>query len=100
MSGSLYGLERETAHRHTSQAVAAISLIVFLAVAELVLIVFLAPNMPAFSLLVTPTLNPLITTTSTIPPELLATIGVITPVSTPTASNSRMYPWSNYDHFT
>jgi hypothetical protein len=92
MSGSLFGLERETAHRHTSQAVATVSLVVFLGVAELVLIVFLAPNMPAFSLLVTPTLNPLITTTSTIPPELLATIGVITPLSTLTPQTAGCIP--------
>lgn len=92
MRGSLFGLERETAHRHTSQAVAALSLVVFLGVAELVLIIFLAPNMPAFSLLVTPTLNPLTTTTGTIPPELLETIGVRTPLSTPTPQSTGCIP--------
>ncbi len=91
-SESLYGLERETAHRHTSQAVAALSLIVFLAIAELVLTVFLAPNLPALSLLVTPTMNPLITPTNTIPPELLATLGVLTPMSTPTAQTIGCIP--------
>jgi len=92
MGESLYGLERETAHRHTSQAVAALSLIVFLAIAELVLTVFLAPNLPALSLLVTSTMNPLITPTNTFPPELLATIGVLTPVSTPTAQTTGCIP--------
>jgi hypothetical protein len=92
MGESLYGLERETAHRHTSQAVAALSLIVLLALAELVLTVFLAPNLPASSLLVTPTMNPLITPTITIPPELLATIGVLTPESTPTAQTTGCIP--------
>ncbi len=92
MGESLYGLERETAHRHTSQAVAALSLIVFLAIAELVLTVFLAPNLPAISLLVTPTMNPLITPTNTIPPELLATLGVLTPVSTPTSQTTGCIP--------
>jgi hypothetical protein len=92
MGESLYGLERETAHRHTSQAVAALSLIVLLAIAELVLTVFLAPNLPAISLLVTPTMNPLITPTITIPPELLATIGVLTPESTPTAQTTGCIP--------
>ncbi len=82
MKASLFGLERETAHRHISQAVAAVSLVIFLGMAELVLIAFLSPNMPAYSLLVTPTLNPLMTTTATIPPELLATIGVTSPLST------------------
>ncbi len=82
INGSLFGLERETSHRHTSQAVAAVSIVIFLGVAELVLIVFLGPNMPASSLLVTPTLNPLTTTTGTIPPGLLATIGAASPLST------------------
>jgi hypothetical protein len=73
MGASVFGLERETAQRHTSQGIVAISLVVFLGLAEMVLIVFLAPNMPAFSLLDTPTLNPLVTTTGTLPPGLLAT---------------------------
>jgi hypothetical protein len=81
MGGSLFGLEKATAHHHTSQSVAAISLVIFLAIAELVLIVFLAPNVPAFSLLITPTMNPLYTPTSTISPGLMATISVTTPLS-------------------
>ncbi|HEX7542232.1 MAG TPA: hypothetical protein VF352_08885 [Anaerolineales bacterium] len=92
MGESLYGLERETARRHTSQAIAALSLIVFLAIAELVLTVFLAPNLPALFLLVTPTINPLTTPTYTIPPELLATIGVLTPEATPTAQTTGCIP--------
>ncbi len=92
MGESVYGLEREAAHRHTSQAVAALSLIVFLAIAELVLTVFLAPNLPAISLLATPTMNPLITPTNTIPPELLATIGILTPEPTPTAQTTGCIP--------
>jgi hypothetical protein len=82
MSGSLFGLELESAHRHTSQAIAAVSIVIILGVAELVLIVFLAPNVPALSLLVTPTLNPLTTTTGTLPPGLLATMGITIPLST------------------
>jgi len=92
MGESLYGLEREAARRHTSQAVAAFSLIIFLGIAELVLTGFLAPYLPAFSLLATQTMNPLITPTNTIPPELLATIGVLTPVSTPTAQTTGCIP--------
>jgi hypothetical protein len=92
MGESLYGLEREAARRHTSQAVAALSLIVFLAIAEMVLTVFLAPNLPALSLLITPTINPLITPTTTFPPELLATIGVLTPLATPTAQTTGCIP--------
>jgi hypothetical protein len=95
MRESLYGLEREAAHRHTSQAVAGLSLIVFLAIAEMVLTVFLAPNLPAISLLVTQTMNPLITPTNTIPPELLATIGVFTPEPTPTAQTTGCIPGQN-----
>jgi hypothetical protein len=92
MGESLYGLERETAHRHTSQAVSALSLIIFLAIAELVLTVFLAPNMPALSMLVTPTMNALVTPTITIPPELLETIGILTPVASPTAQTTGCIP--------
>jgi len=92
MGESLYGLEREAAQRHTRQAITAISLIIFLAAAELVLIVFLAPNMPAFSLLVTPTINPLITQTNTIPPGLLSGGGSLTPGSTPTARSTGCIP--------
>jgi hypothetical protein len=85
MGKSLYGLEREAAHRHTSQAVAAFSIVMLMIIAELVLTVFLAPNMPAISWLATPTMNPLITPTNTIPPELLATMRFLTPASTQTA---------------
>ncbi len=92
MGESLYGLEREAAQRHTSQAVAALSLIVTLAIAELVLTVFLAPNLPAISLLVTPTMNPLITPIYTILPDLLATLGVLTPEPTPTAQTTGCIP--------
>jgi hypothetical protein len=92
MGESLYGLEREIAHRHTSQALAALSLIVFLAVAEMVLAVFLAPNLPAVSLLITPTMNPLITPQYTIPPELLATLGVTTAEASPTAQTTGCIP--------
>jgi hypothetical protein len=92
MSGSLYGLEREIAYRHTSQAVAAIFLIVFLAIAELILIVFLVPNLPAFSLLITPTLNPLLTPINTVPPELLANSRDSTRVSTATAQTIGCIP--------
>jgi len=92
MGESLYGLERELALRHTNQAVAALSLIIFLALAELVLMVFLAPNIPAITLLVTPTMNPLVTPTNTISPDLLTTLGVTTPLSTPTARATGCIP--------
>jgi len=92
MGESLYGLERETAHRHTSQALAALSLIIFLTIAEIVLTIFLAPNLPAISMLVTPTMNPLVTPQNTIPPELLATLGIFTPEATPTSQTTGCIP--------
>jgi hypothetical protein len=82
MRGSLFGLERETAHRHISQAVAGLTLVILFGVAEMILNVFLASTMPAYSLLVTPTLNPLMTTTGIIPPDLLATLSVNSSLST------------------
>jgi hypothetical protein len=92
MSGSLFGLERESAHRHTSQAIAAVTIVFILGAAELILIVFLTPNVPALSLLVTTTLNPLKTTTGTIPPGLLATDGVTNPLSSVTPQTSGCIP--------
>ena len=81
---AVYGLEREIAQRHNIRAVTALSLVFFLAIAEAVLSVFLAPGMPGSSLLFTPTNNPLAIPTSTLPPELQATFGAITPVATMT----------------
>ena len=91
MGESVFGLERESAHRHTRQGVAAISLITILAIAEMALTVFLAPNLPAISLLGTPTMNPLITATTTIQGDLLATYG-LTPVSIPTLQTTGCIP--------
>jgi hypothetical protein len=92
MHGATYGLEREIAHRHTSQAVSALVLVGFLAFAEFVLVVFLVPNIPALSQLATPTMNPLLTPTSTFPPELVETLGAGTPASTPTAAATGCIP--------
>ena len=84
MRGAAYGLEREIAHRHIVQASSALVLVGFLAFAELILVVFLVPNIPALSQLATPTMNPLITPTSTFPLEFIETLGAETPGSTPT----------------
>jgi hypothetical protein len=91
-NASLYGLERETAYRHLSQGVAALTLIIFLAIAEFSVIVFLAPNLPATAMIGTSTMNPLITPVFTIPPELLGTIGLLTPVATQTPQTSGCIP--------
>ena len=87
-----YGLEREIAHRHMSQAVSALVLVGFLAFAEFVLVVFLVPNIPALSQLATPTMNPLFTPTSTFPAEFLETLGAGTPVATPTVAATGCIP--------
>ena len=84
MRGAAYGLEREIAQRHTSQAVSTLVLVGFLALAEFVLVVFLAPNIPALSQLATPTMNPLFTPTSTFLLTFMESPGPGTPASTPT----------------
>ena len=92
LSQSVFGLERELARRHIGQAMTALTLVALLAGSEVVLTAFLAPNLPAFSLLSTPTINPLTTQTSTIPPELLQTIGALTPQLTATAQVTGCVP--------
>jgi hypothetical protein len=92
MRGAAYGLEREIAHRHIVQASSALVMVGLLAFAEFVLVVFLVPNIPAFSQLATPTMNPLTTPTSTFPLEFMETLGVATPGSTPTAQASGCIP--------
>ena len=89
---AIYGLEREIAHRHTSQAISVLALVGFLAVAEFVLVVFLAPNLPALSQLTTPTMNPLLTPTGTFPLEFVETLGATTPGSAPTVQATGCIP--------
>jgi hypothetical protein len=92
MRGAAYGLEREIAHRHTRQAISTLVLAGFLAFAEFFLVVFLVPNIPALSLLVTQTMNPLLTPTSTFPLEFVQTLGAGTPAATPTAAPTGCIP--------
>ena len=92
LNESVYGLERELARGHIRQAVTGLTLVFLLALSELVLTVFLIPNLPAFSILPTQTLNPLATQTSTIPPGLLATFGALTPQPTATSQSSGCIP--------
>jgi hypothetical protein len=92
MRGAAYGLEREIAHRHKSQAISALVLVGFLAFAELVLVVFLVPNIPALSQLATLTMNPLLTPTSTFPLEFMETLGAGTPGSSPTVQETGCIP--------
>jgi hypothetical protein len=89
---AIYGLEREIAHRHASQAISTLALVGFLAVAEVVLVVFLAPSLPALLQVATPTMNPLLVPTGTLSPELMGTLGAIAPGSTPTAQATGCIP--------
>jgi hypothetical protein len=91
-NASVFGLERETANRHIRQGVAVLTLIVLLAIAEFSIKVFLVPNIPANAAIATPTLNPLLTPVLTIPPELLATIGLLTPVASQTPQATGCIP--------
>jgi hypothetical protein len=92
LNESIFGLERELANRHITQAVTGLSIILLIGIGELILTVFLIPNLPALSILSTPTMNPLVTPTTTIPPELLATLGVNTPQPTGTAQSVGCIP--------
>jgi hypothetical protein len=92
MRGAAYGLEREIANRHTSQAASALVLVGFLALAEFILVVFLVPYIPALFQVATPTLNPLLTPTGTLPPEFLETLGAATPMYTTTPGATGCIP--------
>ncbi len=80
--GAVFGLEREIANRHMSQAISALSLVSILALAEFSLVIFLFPNIPWLAQYATPTMNPLLTQTSTFPLEFMETLGVVTPSDT------------------
>jgi len=76
---AVYGLERELAHRHLSQAITGLAMVGLLGMAEVILVAFLAPNLPALSLLATPTMNLLAVPTTTLPSPIL---GANTPEAT------------------
>jgi len=85
---TLFALELELARRKIHQTSALIALIGVFVLIELILVFFLVPNLPATSLLASPTMNPLATFVSTLPPEVLQTLGAATanPTSTPQTS--------------
>ena len=90
---AVFGLEREIAQRHMRQAIAALTVVTFLALAEFGLVVFLVPNLPGLTPLSTPTINPLITPTGTFPLEFMETLGVVTPSApTPTTGAAGCIP--------
>jgi hypothetical protein len=92
LRGAAFGLEREIAHRHMSQAVSTLVVAGVLAFAEFFLVVFLVPNVPALSRLATPTINPLLTPTGTFALVYEPTLGTGTPASIPTAQASGCIP--------
>jgi hypothetical protein len=79
---AVFGLEREIANHHMSQAVSTLALVSILAMAEFSLVVFLFPNLPWLAQFATPTMNPLLTQTSTFPVGFMETLGVVTPGDT------------------
>jgi hypothetical protein len=85
---TLFALELELARRKINQTIALIALIGVFVLIELILVLFLVPNLPAASILASPTLDPLATIVSTLPPEVLQTLGAATanPTSTPQTS--------------
>jgi hypothetical protein len=92
MHNSIYGLERELSQRHVSQSISALAIIGILGLAELVLSVFLVPSLPAQSILPTPTTDLLAVPVGTLPPELLATLGALTPAPTQTVETVGCIP--------
>jgi len=89
---SIYGLERELSHKHMSQAIIALSLIVFFGMGEFFLTVFLLPALPASSVIATQTVNPLITPTVTLSPAILQTLSALTPEPTTTVEIAGCIP--------
>lgn len=58
----VFGLEKEISHSHIVQSLTMISFIGLLLLGEFILATFYAPILPGTSLLMTPTVNPLVTT--------------------------------------
>src|SRR5215216_7795201 len=65
---SVYGLEREFALRRLGQATAVSLLILGLVFAEFFIATFIAPSIPSSDIVVTPTLNLLVTPAGTLAP--------------------------------
>jgi len=89
---SVFGLEREIAHQRTSRAVTILVILLLLTAGEMVLSVFLAQGLPASALLSTPTVNILAVPTSTLSPEIMATLSATTPLASTGAEASGCIP--------
>jgi hypothetical protein len=71
--GAMFGMERDLAQRHLSEATSILSILILFGIGEFVAVTFVAPSVPALQNLPTPTLNVLNTATATIPPAATLT---------------------------
>lgn len=81
--GTYFGLERENAQRRLSQAVSVLVLLLLVGVLEFFVVSFIFPGIPGVQILSTPTLNPLATSTTTLP---ALTLDLTPPSLFPTAT--------------
>ena len=80
---AVFGLEQEIAMNRVRQSIAVLLVIILLVVGEVILQAFLVPSLPGVTALSTPTLNLLALPTTTLSPELLASLGSATaPIAT------------------
>ena len=89
---AVFGLEVELARRRQVRAISVLVSIGFLALAEFVLVFLLVPALPGFLTISTPTRDTLSVPASTIPPEILETLGATTPGATITTLSSACIP--------
>jgi hypothetical protein len=75
---AVFGLEQEIAMNRVRQSLAILLVIILLVAGEVILQSFLVPNLPGVTALSTPTLNLLAVPTTTLSPELLASLGSAT----------------------
>jgi hypothetical protein len=85
---AVFGLEQEITMSRVRQSLAVLLVIILLVAGEVILQAFLVPSLPGVTALSTPTLNLLAVPTTTLSPELLASLGSATapPPSTSEAS--------------
>lgn len=75
---AVFGLEQELSMNRVRRSLTVLILIISLVSGEVILQAFLAPIMPGVTTLTTPTLNLLAVPTTTLSPELLASLGSAT----------------------
>jgi hypothetical protein len=86
MRAAAFGLERESAQKRLNQSALILVMLLFTASGVFVAVSFVAPAYPGSNPLLTPTLNLLATSTTTLPPEALANVSaeMAEPGDTPT----------------